>query len=298
MKSKMKSIIFQEDWYHLIAPLPDASWSKVLRILMEKVFDNKDFNKEELDVAEKMALGFILPKIQEASDKYQEVCRKKEEASRRYWREKNKSDDSHVESDDSHVILDDNHVILDDVTKRRNQEEIPPISPKEDIQEEKILPPYNPPKGGGETKGGVKPKRFSKPTVEEIQKYIDEKHYAFTAEAFFNHYESVDWKIGKSPMKNWKAACRTWNEKRKAEQMQSQEQGKDDYDHFLDFCQQHYPNLLASFKSVGSHSFYEVRRLSGNNGRVTDRILTAMNNENFNGDLLAEFERRMRNGEA
>jgi hypothetical protein len=25
-----------------------------------------------------------------------------------------------------------------------------------------------------------------------------------------NHYQSVDWKIGKKPMKDWKAAVRTW----------------------------------------------------------------------------------------
>lgn len=52
--------------------------------------------------------------------------------------------------------------------------------------------------------------KFQKPTLEELQAYINEKGYHFTAEAFIDHYESVGWKIGKNPMKNWKSACSTW----------------------------------------------------------------------------------------
>ena len=48
------------------------------------------------------------------------------------------------------------------------------------------------------------------PTVEEVQEYIKEKGYHFSAESFVAHYESNGWRVGKNPMKNWKAACRTW----------------------------------------------------------------------------------------
>lgn len=58
-------------------------------------------------------------------------------------------------------------------------------------------------------------KRFKKPTLEELQAYINEKGYHFNAENFINYYDSVGWKIGKSPMKDWKAACRTWESKYK-----------------------------------------------------------------------------------
>lgn len=54
-------------------------------------------------------------------------------------------------------------------------------------------------------------KRFVKPTIEQIQAYITEKGYTFDAEAFFAHYESNGWKVGKNPMKSWKAACTTWS---------------------------------------------------------------------------------------
>lgn len=58
-------------------------------------------------------------------------------------------------------------------------------------------------------------RRFQKPTVEEIAAYIKEKGYSVDAESFFDYYESVGWKRGKTPMKDWKATVRTWNKKNK-----------------------------------------------------------------------------------
>ena len=54
-------------------------------------------------------------------------------------------------------------------------------------------------------------KRFSVPTIQEIRDYIREKGYNVDAERFFNYYESNGWKVGKNPMKSWKAALATWN---------------------------------------------------------------------------------------
>lgn len=53
--------------------------------------------------------------------------------------------------------------------------------------------------------------RFKKPTIEEIAAYLQEKKITgFTAEKFHAYYESKGWLIGKTPMKNWKAAIVTW----------------------------------------------------------------------------------------
>lgn len=52
--------------------------------------------------------------------------------------------------------------------------------------------------------------RFVKPTVEEVKKYAEEKGYTFDAEAFVAYYDSNGWMVGKQKMKNWKAACLTW----------------------------------------------------------------------------------------
>lgn len=56
-----------------------------------------------------------------------------------------------------------------------------------------------------------KSKRFKTPTVEEVRAYILEKGYSVDAESFVDYYTSKGWVVGKSPMKDWKAAVRTWN---------------------------------------------------------------------------------------
>lgn len=60
-----------------------------------------------------------------------------------------------------------------------------------------------------------KKRTFVPPTVEEVTEYIKEKKLHFDADKFVDFYESKGWYIGKNKMKDWKAACRTWEGKRK-----------------------------------------------------------------------------------
>lgn len=53
-------------------------------------------------------------------------------------------------------------------------------------------------------------KRFIKPTLEEVQAYCKERNNNVDAHKWFNHYEAVGWKVGKNPMKDWRASVRTW----------------------------------------------------------------------------------------
>lgn len=53
-------------------------------------------------------------------------------------------------------------------------------------------------------------KVFSKPTLEEVQSYCKERGNSVDAERFIDYYTSVGWKVGRNPMKDWKAAVRTW----------------------------------------------------------------------------------------
>ena len=56
---------------------------------------------------------------------------------------------------------------------------------------------------------------FIKPTIEEVQKYCDERKNNVNAEKFWNFYESKGWFVGKSKMKSWKAAVITWEQEDK-----------------------------------------------------------------------------------
>lgn len=54
------------------------------------------------------------------------------------------------------------------------------------------------------------PRRFSKPTVDEIRVYCRERGNAVDAQRFFDFYEAKGWLVGNQPMKDWQAAVRTW----------------------------------------------------------------------------------------
>ena len=69
-----------------------------------------------------------------------------------------------------------------------------------------------------EIKKEIKKEGFIKPTLTEIKCYLDEKLItSFTADSFYNFYESKGWMIGKNKMKSWRHAIGTWNEKAKNE---------------------------------------------------------------------------------
>lgn len=55
-----------------------------------------------------------------------------------------------------------------------------------------------------------KERRFAPPTVTEVEAYIREKGYSVDADKFIAYYESNGWKVGRNPMRDWKAALRTW----------------------------------------------------------------------------------------
>lgn len=56
---------------------------------------------------------------------------------------------------------------------------------------------------------------FTAPTLEQVQAYVKEKGYAMDAVRFHAYYTANGWKVGRNPMKNWKAAVVNWAQKDK-----------------------------------------------------------------------------------
>ena len=68
----------------------------------------------------------------------------------------------------------------------------------------------------GETAPG-KRKRFTPPSVEEVKAYCEERKNGIDPQSFVDYYSARDWYLGKNKMKDWKAAVRTWENRRKAD---------------------------------------------------------------------------------
>ena len=76
-------------------------------------------------------------------------------------------------------------------------------------------------------KDKAKAKRFAKPNVEDIIDYCNERNNHVDAQKFYDYYSSNGWKVGKNPMKDWKAAVRTWEKNTEAPKKSKVEQSLD-----------------------------------------------------------------------
>lgn len=53
--------------------------------------------------------------------------------------------------------------------------------------------------------------KFQKPTAEQVQAYAAEQNQpSFDAGQFCDYYESNGWRVGRNPMKDWRATVRRW----------------------------------------------------------------------------------------
>lgn len=63
---------------------------------------------------------------------------------------------------------------------------------------------------------------FVPPTLSEVKAYCQERNNGINPQSFIDFYSSKGWFVGKNKMKDWKAAVRTWEQRRK------EERGEDD----------------------------------------------------------------------
>lgn len=64
-----------------------------------------------------------------------------------------------------------------------------------------------------DTEKETKRKRFTPPTVSEVSDYCKERGSNIDPEQFVDFYAAKGWKVGNHPMKDWRAAVRTWEKR-------------------------------------------------------------------------------------
>lgn len=84
-----------------------------------------------------------------------------------------------------------------------------------------------------EKKGNIKKKdskekasAFRPPELFEVESYCADRGNNVDASRFHNFYTSKGWMVGKSKMKDWKAAVRTWEKEDESKKQQSYESSK------------------------------------------------------------------------
>lgn len=57
-------------------------------------------------------------------------------------------------------------------------------------------------------------RRFTPPTLAEVTAYCAERGGLVDPQAWIDHYTANGWRVGKNPMRDWRAAVRTWENAR------------------------------------------------------------------------------------
>lgn len=210
------SFILYTSFYEPLKSLSNEQLGRLFRAIFEFNLNDKD----DVDVDIQIAFAFIKNQLLIDSEKYDEVKRKKARAGKIGMQNRWKKQSN---------ITEDNSVIdvITNVTKITDNDN---VNDNDNVIKEKKI---------------KKRKVFQKPTIEEIQQYCTDRNNNVDAERFYDFYESKGWKVGKEPMKDWKACVRTWeknsltvqrNEKNKKKSFQnySTKREYEDFDEFYD----------------------------------------------------------------
>ena len=217
---KKETFLFYADWLNVIRDLPSEVQLEVYQAIAEyAIYDNLI----ELKPLAKVAFGFIKQTIDRDTQKYISISEKRSEAGKRGGRplknnelkesnEKQKKQLLSEKSKKSNCPLNDNDNDNDiSFLEKKKQKSDVVVSDLENENSESPIETLQIPK---EQSGGGR-KRFIIPTPEEVQAYCDERKNGILGQQFCDFYSSKGWKIGKEPMKDWKAAVRTWEIRRK-----------------------------------------------------------------------------------
>lgn len=176
------SFVMYTDYYEHLEDLTDDEVGQLTRHIFQYAMGN-EVNIENRVV--KMTFSFIRQQMDRDKEKYESTCQKRAEAGALGGRpkkangleEKPKKANGFSEKQKNPVNENDNENENDN-----------------DLRKEK-----------------VKRKLFQKPSLENVIGYCQEMGITnIDAQKFIDYYESNGWKVGKNPMKDWKATVRNW----------------------------------------------------------------------------------------
>ena len=177
------SFIMYKSWAEMMAEMPPEELAVLSRAIACYQL-GRDFSIDNPMVS--AVFDMIRGQFDRDDEKYEETCRKRTDAIRQRWDTKeekqiqeNTNEYKSIQNGSESVSDSDND---NEYIKEKTSKEV----------KEKA------------------PKRFSAPSLEEVREYCLERGNNVDPERFCDFYDSVGWKVGNKPMKDWKAAVRTW----------------------------------------------------------------------------------------
>lgn len=193
--NKIRSVLVFSDWQTLFQNLSDEQAGQLIKAMC---FYNKGEEYTPSDPTVTAMFSMVKEGMDHNSDHYDKVCQRRAEAGKKGADKRWKDGKSHSENGKCHS---------EDGKTCKTLTESESVTLTETLTEsESVIPPTE------ESKSRTR-KRFRPPTVEEVEAYCFERNNRVDAERFVDFYASNGWRVGKNPMKDWKAAVRTWEKR-------------------------------------------------------------------------------------
>ena len=176
-----KGIVLLEDAQEALLKLSDKDAGAVVKALAG--------GEVKLSSMANLAFGFIKGQV----DRINELSEKRSDAGRKGMA--NRWGDNKVITNDNKVITNHNKTITNDNPNTNTN-----TNTKADTNTK------------ANTKANTEPLsvHFVPPTIRDVEDYAFEKGLNIDAKRFVNYYASKGWMVGRTKMKDWKAAARNW----------------------------------------------------------------------------------------
>ena len=202
-EKRRTSFILLLEHVHTMEELTDEEFGQFIRAYAAYV-ENKtepDFTDRSMRMMWKTVKAFDEMNVQ----KYSSTSEARQEAGRKgaekRWKSDGKAIDANSKNSNCHFANSKNSLSVSE-SESVSESVYKEISPNGDIKKGADAPTPT-----LETKTA----RFHPPDIAEVKAYFAEKGGTNAqAERFFAYYESNGWRVGKNPMKKWKAAASGW----------------------------------------------------------------------------------------
>ena len=208
-----ESFVFYRSFYEGIKELPRDIQGEVLTAIME--YGLNGVTTENQKQITKAMFALIKPQLDANNQRFdngKKGGRPKANCNQTETETKPKQNQNKTKPEPNvNVNVNDN--VNDNISflEKKKQKSDAAVSDLENENSESPIETLQVPK---EQSGGGR-KRFTIPTPEEVQAYCNERNNGILGQQFCDFYSAKGWKIGKEPMKDWKAAVRTWEMRRK-----------------------------------------------------------------------------------
>lgn len=198
------SFVLQTRLNAVVAKLSDKQAGVLFKSILNYAANGAVANFE--DSAVDIVFEVVRQDIDYTSAKYEDVCQKRKEAIKKRWAEKQKN------TKNTNVYK----CIQNDTKAYKRIHNDDDVDNDVDVNtslkaSDNINPPNIAPLKGG---------KFTKPTVEQVASYCNERNNGINAQQFVDFYASKGWKVGNTPMKDWQAAVRNWERRDKQERIE------------------------------------------------------------------------------